>query len=398
MGILIRKQNGIYGATPIAKLSIIGLIVSISAAYVNTIWAIYLDSFLNNLAFVGFFSAGLTIVSFFSYFLIIPIIEKYDKGKIYLYSLFMFVITYVLFALNKNFYLFLFLAVIMTILFALKITSFGILIRDSSKNKKVSSSEGLVYTFVNVAWVVGPLIAGFVSAELGINWVFLLSAAFMFFGLIMFKFSKIKDTNGKKRVDGSMVRNFLDFFKDKDRTIAYILKGGVNVWWSFIYLFIPLMIIREGLGELWIGYFLFGAAVPLILFEYKFSSWAEKKGFKGVFKVGYLIPSILALACFFIPGIHLKLLLLVLASVGLAMLEPTTEAYFLDNLKAKERYRFYGPYNTSIDLGNFALKILASIIILFLPFRYIFLLASALMFSFFLLSFKIKNIVESKRK
>lgn len=398
MGILIKKQRGNYGITPIAKLSIVGLIVALSAAYIDTIWAIYLDSFLNSPALVGFLSAALTAISFFSYFFIIPIIEKNNKKKIYSWALFLFMIAYLLLALNKNFYLLLILAIAMTILHAFRITSFGLLIKDNSIDKKLSSNEGLIYTFSNIAWVVGPLIAGFIAAELGINWVFIFSASFVCFGLIFFKFSKIKNNAVKKKIDRDIRKNFIDFFKDKKRLLAYVLGGGVNAWWSFIYLFIPLMIIREGLGDMWVGYFLFGIAVPLILFEYKFSTWAGKKGFKKVFKIGYLIPSLIALICFFVPNIYLILLLLILASIGLAMIEPTTEAYFLDVLEDREKDRFYGPYNTAIDAGNFISKILASAILFFLPFKFIFLLMFVLMFIFFLLSFKIKNIIEARRK
>jgi len=39
--------------------------------------------------------------------------------------------------------------------------------------------------------------------------------------------------------------------------------------------------------------------------------------------------------------------LLVLASIGIPMLEPTSEAYFFDILKGDEEYRFYAPYNAT---------------------------------------------------
>jgi len=251
---------------------------------------------------------------------------------------------------------------------------------------------------MNIAWVVGPLVAGFVASSFGINWVFILCALFVFFGLVIFRVSVIKDSKGKKKADKNMFKNFIEFFKDKKRALAYTLGGGVNLWWALIYLFIPLMIIRSGLGALWIGYFLFGIAVPLILFEYVFSKWAGKHGFKRIFKVGYLLISILALVCFFVSNIYLILSLLVLASIGMAMLEPTTEAYFFDILKEKEKYRFYGPYNTAIDAGNFIGKIFASCLLIFLPFNFLFLLFGGFMFLFFLLSFKIKNVIEIRRK
>ena len=398
MGILVKKQIRGYHFTNIGKLSIVGLVVSLSAAYLGTVWAVYLDSFLNSIVLVGFLSSALTVISFLSFFFFIPLIEKSDKGKIFSYSLLLFIISYILFAINRNFYLFLALAVFITILYTLRVTSFGIIVRDKSENRKVSRNQGVIYTSMNIAWVIGPLVAGFVASSFGIKWVFILCALFIFFGLVIFRVSGVKDLKGKKKADKNIFRNFVDFFKNRERVLAYTLGGGVNLWWALIYLFIPLMIIRSGLGELWVGYFLFGVAVPLILFEYVFSKWAGKHGFKGVFKVGYLLVSIMALACFFVSNIYFTLSLLVLASIGIAMLEPTTEAYFFDILKEKEKYRFYGPYNTAIETGGFIGRIFASLLLIFLPFNFLFLLFGGFMFLLFLISFKVKKIVEFRRK
>ena len=90
--------------------------------------------------------------------------------------------------------------------------------------------------------------------------------------------------------------------------------------------------------------------------------------------------------------------LIALASFGMAMLEPTTEAYFFDLLKKKgDESRFYGPYNTTIDVNHFIGKISASLLLLFLPFNYLFLMFGIFMLVLFILSFKTKNIIEDKR-
>src|SRR3989344_4651409 len=106
MGVLIKKHRGVPAFTGIAKLSIIGFLVAISSSLVDTIWAIYMDSFVHSEVIVGFLSAGLTLVAFFSYFFFIPLIEKTNKSKMFFYSLFLFALTYILFAINTKFYIF----------------------------------------------------------------------------------------------------------------------------------------------------------------------------------------------------------------------------------------------------------------------------------------------------
>ncbi len=397
MSIILRKHHGELEMTKIAKLSTIGLLVALATSFVTTIWAVYLDSFLNSVALVGLISALLTLVGIISYFFFIPLVERTSKSKIFYYTLFLFGITYILFAINKNFYIFVILAFFMTLIYALRITSFGIIIKDFSKNSKLSKNEGLRFTFINFAWIIGPLIAGFVSNQYGINMIFVISAVFIFLALILGKFMDLKDHHTQKKIDRNLIKNFFAFFKDKNRIITYILGGGVSFWWVLIYLYTPLFIIRNNLSNLWVGYFLFAIPIPLILFEYKFANIAGRKGFRKLFKLGYLIPAIAALICFFTPNVYSVLGILIFASVGLAMLEPTTEAYFFDVSKKRDQQRFYGPYNTRIELAGLIGKFIPSLLVIFLPFKSIFLFFSAVMFMLFLVSFKAKKIVERRK-
>ena len=389
---IVQKQKGVL--TKITKLALVGFIASLAFAYINTIWAVYMDSFVNSMVLVGFISAFLTFISFLSYFFFIPIIEKKDKSKIYYWSLLALSLSYILFAINTKFYIFIILASLMTIITTLRVTSFGIMIKDKSSKTQLSKNEGVVFTFINLAWVLGPLIAAYVANQFGIKLVFVLSAIFIIMAFLLFRFFKIKDKNIKKKIDKNFIKNFFGFFKDKERRLAYFIGGGVSLWWVLIYLFMPLFIIRQGLNISWIGYFLFAVAVPLVLFEYKFSKLAGKKGFKKIFQMGFLIVAVFSFLCFFISNIYIILILLTLASIGMAMLEPTTEAYFFDILRKKEELRYYGPYKTKAGVNDFIGKILASSLLIILPFKYIFLLFTLFMIIMFFLSSKTKKIVE----
>ena len=78
------------------------------------------------------------------------------------------------------------------------------------------------------------------------------------------------------------------------------------------------------------------------------------------------------------------------------MLEPTVEAYFFKISSKEEEQRFYGPYNTRLEVFGLVGKVLPALLLLFLPFKYIFLLFSAVMFLMFLASFRTKDIVGKK--
>lgn len=405
MGVLVRKNQGNIILTRIARLAVIGFLTSFAAAFVDTIWAVYMQDFLGNISLVGFFSAFLTVIAFFAFFFFVPFIEKRNKSQLYTLSLALYAILYLLFAINQNLYLFLILAVISTILTTLKITSFGIIIRDKSRQTELSRNEGVMYTLMNVAWVIGPLIAGALSEFLGVSFIFVISAVFMILALVSFKVSRIQDPNVRKKIDRNMYKNFIEFFRNKNRVFAYIIGGGLPFWWALIYLFIPMFIVDEGLPIEWVGYFMFAIAFPLIFFEYIFSKWAGKIGFKRLFKIGFFILFASAVACFFVAGIsvvfglnsvYVILGILVLASIGAAMIEPTTEAYFFDLMKGKEELHFYGPYNTNLEVSRLFAYAIPSLILIFLPFKFIFLFFAAAMLFVFFLSFKIKEVIERK--
>ena len=394
-------MNGIKHRTApfkgIKKLGLINLIASTGLALVGTVWAIYLESFLKNPAYVGFLSSFFTIIAILSYFIIVPLIEKKSKSVLYLYSLFGYAISYILFGILSNLYAIILLGIFLSFLSSLKVTSFGILVRDKSKETTVAKNEGLIYTSLNLAWLIGPLIAGFIAQEYGIRYVFFIAAFLVLITTQLFKSFDVKDNRVSKKVDKNILKVFLSFFKDKNRVFAYIISGGVNFWWALIYIYIPIYIIESGLSDLIVGYFLFAVIIPLILSEYYFCKLSSRIGFKKIFTLSYFLLAFLCLIIFFIPNIYGILGLVILAGFAVAMIEPTTEAYFLDIITKNQRDKYYGPYTTAIDVGHYAATFFGAIILLFFAFKFIFLLYAAFMLMFMLFSTKIKDVVEIKK-
>jgi len=391
---LFRK---IFAVDSILKLSFIGLITSLAFAMFDTVWALYIDSFVGSAVIVGFIAAFLTLVSFVSNFLLIPLVEKSDKAKLYSFSLFVIFVSFIIFVFVKSVVVFILLSTLFTVFNALRITSYGLIVKDNSEKRKLSRNEGVVYTFLNISWVVGPLVAGFLLFY-GFYFVFLASAFVMFLAMVGFHLTAMSDLNNiRSRTDNNFFKNFKQFFRSKDRVLAYILRGGQQFWWSFIYIFMPLYIIDQGIGVRWVGYFLFAIAVPLILTEYYFAKSAGEHGFRKIFVSGFGLISLCAFASFFVGNIFIVMAILVFASFGVAMLEPVTEAYFFDILRGKQDSHFYGPFNTSLYVSGLLARLMAAVILIFLPFEYLFVFFGLVMLGFGLMSLKTKKVIESRR-
>ncbi len=381
----------------IGRIGLVGLLSSFAIAAVTTIWAIYLDSFVKNAAYVGFITSFFTIIGICSYIFLIPLVEKSNKSRLYSLVILIYIVSYILFALLPHIYVIIILGAIIAVIASLKITLFGIIVRDKTKDDCMSKNEGIIYTLLNISWLIAPILAGFISNKYGMRSVFFFGAIIFTLTFIFFKLFRIQDNRKTKKIDRNPLKPLLNFFKKKERIYTYFLGGGVNFWWVLIYLYIPLYIFESGFNEKLIGYFLGAVIIPLIFTEYYFAKLAGKEGFRKIFVIGYFILGISALSIFFIPNMYLILLVLVLASFGAGMLEPTTEAYFFDVINKNQRDKFYGPYNTTIDLNAFLGTLLSATILLLLPFKFIFILFSIAMFTFALMSFRIKNVIESRR-
>lgn len=381
---ILKMSNGLFFA-------------SLGFALVSSVLAIYLESFVHNDAKVGFIFAGIMFISFISYFIAVPFLEKRDKSKIYLLSLILIAASYFMYYFIENLLLFILLMVFTVIISVISLTSRGLIVEHLSDKKHLARDEGFAFTSMNLAWVIGPLLVGFLLAYLTEKYIFLLAALMILLSAFVFKISKIRYSGINKAVHKNFVKNFYSFFTNKDRVKVYILNAGVTFWWSLIFIYSPLFIIKY-FDDSYVGYFLFFSMLPLIFIEYYAGKKASEIGYKKIFFVGYLITGILTITCFFIGNVYWILGFLCLSSFGIGLTEATTESYFFDILKKKEDQRYYAPYNTGIDAGRLIGQFIPALILLILPFKSIFLFFGIVMLSLAALSLKIKDIVETKRK
>lgn len=382
----------------IRKLGFLEMTSSLALACASTVWAIYFESIFHDASKVGFVNTIFGIAGIIAFIAFIPLIEKRSKTRILGLSLLLYAASYFLFSINKNVLFAVFIGLLVYTTAAIRINAMGIILRDKSKKSAVSKNTGLIYTLLNMAWLFGPLIAGFVSSRFGVNWVFFVAGVLMFASWIFLKFSGFKDDRKSKKVDRHLIRFIGEFFSEKKFLVNYIVRGGISFWWAFIYIFIPVYIITTNTvrGDLIVGYFLAGVVAPLIFLEYPFGRIAGRKGFRKMFVRGYFILVLVSLLCFFMEGLYPILILLVLGSVGAAMLEPTTEAYFFDITNRYQRDKYFGIYNTSLDVFYALSLFIVAWVVKLYDFKYAFLVVGFFMFVFALISFAVKKVIEVK--
>ncbi|MCW8965262.1 MAG: MFS transporter, partial [Candidatus Pacearchaeota archaeon] len=208
----LKKKEG----KKIYLIAVIGVFTGLSLSFIDTVWALYIDSFVESAFWVGLITALITAITFLSYFFVIPLVERKDKVRLYSLSLGVAFLSYVLFAFTSSLILLILILIPSAFFSALRITSFGLVVKDSSCSKNLSKNLGLLYALENVSWVIGPLVAGYILSAYGFSVVFFIAALILLFVFSILNLSKIKDVEVKKRVDGHFLKNFFYFFKKKD--------------------------------------------------------------------------------------------------------------------------------------------------------------------------------------
>lgn len=351
----------------IKRLAANSILIALAYASMEMIWPVYLHNFFPNSSTVGFITAFLSIIGVVALGFLTPLFKKYPTRNLFISSIAVNAIIFSLFALTHNATVFFLLAVVNMIFNAIRIQSFGILTRENTTSKNLENDESLMYVLANIGWVAGPLIAGFIAEELSPGSVLIMSALFMLLSLYNTTMSsQIKDHH--KTLDQVHIfKNLKEFFSSKKRIHAYILSGGLEIWYELPYIFIPLELINRGFGESAIGIFLFLLCIPHIIIQYYIQKHRINE--KKFIAIGYALPFVLGLMAVLTTNIYIVMGLIILASFGLGMLEPLTETHFFHIIKKDEDKKYYGPFMTSKVIGGFFGRFSMAFILLVVPFH-----------------------------
>lgn len=374
------------------QLSLVRMILAIGFACIDTVWVLYMNSFGLSESNIGFISAALVLVTLaFSFFSTI-LLEKIDEIKILIYSLVVIGSSYLIISFSNVFWIFILLSVVITMVSILKTDAFDILFRDVSDDKNLNEDEGLMYTLINVGWLFGPLIAGFILVKLGMDFVFITSSMFIFLGgLILYRLNLKLPEKVRDSIDSDIYQNLKDFFSDKKLIVPYMMAAGIEIWWALVYIYVPLFIIKNGLSEMFVGYFLSVVIIPLILFEFVIGKLSLKYGFRIFFFLGFFLLMVAGIFGFFSTNFYFTLIVLGLASIPMAFLEPIQDSFFFKQISSNDEEKFYPIFATAADFGSFIGKISIAGMLIFMPEKFAYIVIAGFMGILSLISLKIKN-------
>lgn len=271
----------------------------------------------------------------------------------------------------------------------------GILLRDETPFTDLSRIEGLNCSLRNLGWLVGPVIAGFIIANFGVRTNFLFSFVVVVISIAYFFRIKLRNVDHHNYPVGfdmtESLTNIKSFISKPDLVKSYFMYGGSSLFFSFVFLYLPLIILESHIPNYWIGISLSLSALPLIFLEYYVGNMESKLGFKKLFTIGFSIICTFLFLAFLQTNVVAIVVFIVLAASGAAFLEGTRESYFFKLTNESEEEKYYGIIHTSRFTFSIFSKLVAALFLLFFPIRFVFLLAFIILIFFLATALTIKE-------
>lgn len=356
---------------------------------------IILKDILGSKTNVGFYQSIINF-SVVIFFILSPLLfMRHSKIKIVKISF----LIYLLFCLSlpfiKNYILFGFLDLVRIVCIMTIRMSLHYFIADFFKKQKFVKEKGLYFFYANIGNMAGFLTGGYIAKFFGNQNVFIFSSISMFMGFIYFNYVHLFEKNKylhNKKNKIHIIKNTIGYFKNPERTKAFMVSLGLSFFAAVFNIYVPLTIAEKGYTQDIIGWFLLLRMFPVLIYEKIMSSRLTVKKIKI-----YSIMSFLSYALFYIlTGIFynidfLVFIFLILINIGTGMLEPTRDLYFNSTINVKEKEKYFGTYKLSISLANVVSPLLISFVLtLFFKLEYVYVFSGVLFLLFVVLSNTIK--------
>lgn len=373
-------------------LILIWVFQAFGLATLNVTVSIFLKSQGLSNSLIGVITAATTLISLIISISSTIILEKVNEYKLFIATQAIPLIFLIVLVFIPRLEIFILFLVILSIFFAIGRNSFSIIFKDVTKISKYTKKETLLYSFSNIGWFLGPLIGGLVLNGHGFQKVFALSGAFFLMSLTITILTHLKLKNKKrKEIDYNILKNIKLFFSRKELIKSYFVSFSSQVWYSMIFVYVPLFIIESGLGNIWIGIFLALTQVPLIFVQLKLNSLIQKIGVRNILIGSYTYLGIAVASLFFVENTIIVMIIFFTTGIAMGMIEPLREIYFFKNVKKIEEEKTFPIYMTSADTGNIFGKIMVAGVLLFLPNKFAYVSISIIMLITAYMCLSLKN-------
>ena len=182
---------------------------------------------------------------------------------------------------------------------------------------------------------------------------------------------------------------------EKNLKKIYSSEFLLRFFYSWMIIYMPIYL-HEFLGFDWkeIGIIFTAMLVPFVILDYPLGKLSDKIGEKKMLAIGFTIISLSTISIFFISSTDLVIWALIMFAtrVGAATVEIMNESYFFKKIRAQDA-GLISFFRNLFPLSLVISPLLATILLFFLPYKFLFFISGVILFYGIYLSFTIREII-----
>jgi MFS family permease len=282
---------------------------------------------------------------------------------------------------------------------ALIVIGFDIIIEHFSKQKETGGIRGVNLALGNLAFLVGPIIAGMIAEEFTISYVYFFSALTILVMVLFFhtRFKNLVLVSKLKHKE--IIQSFKTLWQKKDLRNSYLSGFAVEFFFAIWAIFTTIYMNTE-MGFNWeqIGILFALMHIPYIILEPIIGEIADKHNNENhLMALGLCIigVSFLGVALIDRPVMVLWALLLIITRIGASFGQVAHESYFFKKINDKNS-NIISAYRSMSPLALLLGPVIGSIILLSTGYKELFIIVSVLVLLTIIPAYKLNG--HGKRK
>ena len=228
---------------------------------------------------------------------------------------------------------------------------------DFIPRKQLASAESRKMVFAAMAWMMMPAVGTWMLVNVDQAAPFVISAAFSLLLLGFFWGLRIAEAKSIKPPDAramNFIRNVRRYFANPHMRVAYLIAVVRSCSWVVIFTYGPIYMRAAGVPTEWVGLFV-GSILSTLLFSPYLARFAQYLGIRRTILFSFIMSGVaMALLGLLPEATPLGLLLLVVAALGLDMLETIGNIPFMRMVTPKVRVEMTSVFSTWREI-SFAL-------------------------------------------
>jgi MFS family permease len=379
---MLKKINPSY--MRFAVIYFITFLFTLHVALPSYVNSSLLNSFLPESA-VGMMYAIASLIMIFGFALYPKILNKwgnYRTTKVLILSLIGLLIAI---AIASSPYVVIPSFILFFAFFSLGFFNLDIFLEHYSKDETTGVLRGIMFTVINMGVLLGPLIAGIIISNNDFWKIYLISAVLLVPILVVLSrnFKAFADSiYDPQPLFGRMKEIVLARHPDDQMRHVMTIRFILIFFFSWMVIYLPIYL-NQYMGFSWreIGIILPIAMLPFVLFELPTGQIMDKKGNERQFMtMGFLTAALFAVSLFFVIESSLVVWAALLFGVraGMSFVEISAESYFFKHISDGDT-KVLSLYHDMRPVAYIIGPITGSLLLLFFPMKYLFVvLAGAL--------------------